>query len=199
MSSTRKMISALALSLCVGVGPVAAGSLDTDVDVTLPSVIALYCFDQIKLDMTGQLANGTLGTTLNKTVAATPGTWTVDADLLGQNTTPPTIRANLTLNGVCAFRALSGSNGVNVSITPLNTVLQGPDGSIIPLNVFRARVPDHSTAWQADVDVPTDSFALSDLRPIDVRMRMNIGGANVAGLYSSPVDGTFRITVIANP
>ena len=199
MTWMGKTVPALALAMALCGGTATAGSLDTDVDVTLPSVVALYCFDKFNLDMTGQVANGTLGTSLSATAVGSPGTWTVDAPLQGQNTTPPTIRANLTLNGVCAFRALSGSNGVNVSITPLNTVLEGPDGSTIPLNVFRVRVPDTSTAWQTNTDVPTASFALSEARAIDVRMRMNIGEANVAGVYSSPVDGTFMITVVANP
>jgi len=195
----KNAVRAMASLLVLSGGSSRAASLNTDVSVSMPSVVSLYCFDQINLDMTGQIATGTLSRPLNASVEATPGTWTVDALLMGQNTTPPSIFANLTLNGVCAFRALGGATGVNVTVTPLNTVLEGPDGSIIVMSSFGARVPDSSSAWLTTFDVPTSGHSLTDLRSIDVRMRMNVGSANVSGVYSSASDGTFMVTVLANP
>lgn len=195
----RNAVRAGAVSLALSGGSSLAASLDTDVSVSIPSVVSLYCYDQINLDMTGQIANGTLARPLNTSVTSTPGTWTIDGPLMGQNTTPPSIYAFLTLNGVCAFRGLSGDNGVNVSVMPLNTVLEGPDGSIIVMSSFGARVPDTSSAWLSSFDVPTAGYPFTDVRAIDVRMRMNIGSANVSGVYSSASDGTFMVTVIANP
>lgn len=200
------MFAAVALISGVATIPAQSASLDTDVDVTLPSVISLYCYDQVKVrlrqfdvDITGS------GPGLSRDAQGSPGNWDVEGPPMPYNTFNATgivsIRdpSWLRLSGVCAFRALAGTSGVQVSIAPLNTVLEGPNNTSITLSRYRVRDAESGGAYSSSYTVDTTQGGLNELHNIDIRMRMQMTPVLYYGTYSSPSDGTFSVTVIANP
>jgi len=135
MTKFIKSVAAAAVLATSATGAHAQASLSTDVDVTLPSVIALYCFDSVSVTVgaaglqaalelsEGANAGGTLGATTADSLTAeldATSEATVTEDLAGS--------VDLNLNNVCAFRALV-EDGVTVSVaesaTP--TLVNGDD------------------------------------------------------------------------
>lgn len=188
--------------------PVAASSLNTDVAVEMPSVIALYCYDRVHvnvgtdefLNATGRNGLGARGT-LNRTARGRAGRWNVRAPRNRFNRRRFTLRevVNLDLTGVCALRALTGSGGVRVRVDALDTSLKTPTGASIDVQRIRVRDGENGGGFRRRYDLPASDLGLATVRDIDLRLRLDLSNATEAGTYSSDTDGTFVVTVIARP
>lgn len=199
-------IALLAASAC---GSASAASLSTDVSVNIPSSIALYCYDKVDVNIsantfeTALARNGTRAMpTLTRTARGRAnGRLVVNQNRRiwnrGRYRFRPTV--NLDLGGVCAYHAIGGSNGARVTVEALEPRLEASGGAFINVQRVRARDSDNAGSWRRRYRVPASDLGAGVVRGIDVRLRLNLRNATEPGTYSSPVDGTFRITVIGNP
>ncbi len=185
-----------------------AASVTLDVDVEVPSMLVLYCFDEI--DVTLSSANlasllAGVGATGDDTQTTPLGTVTptvVGSSLQGTVVTLDTTLAPgdstavfLNLLGVCAVRAVGSGNGVDMTIVSNNTTLTGPTGTILVDAVGTRRAG--GAGFAAAFNIPEASLGLSNVNFVDVQLELDMSNARTAGSYSSTVDGTFTITATA--
>jgi hypothetical protein len=214
MTLPRALVAASIALASLNAPKVQAAQLQTDVDINLPSIIVLYCFDfiDVNVDATNFLtavgANGTTGNdalfTNNPAAVSATGT----PDLLTAN--PVTLNvesagigttADLRLNGACAFRAI-GSD-VDVSIATDETTLETASGNS-SIEVTGAEVgdagsaPAGATAFAGSYTVPAADLGFGNVRFIDVQLALDFADALESGDYSSATDGTFTVTAVAN-
>lgn len=191
MSKFIKSAAAAAVLATSATGTHAA-SLSTDIDVDLPSIIALYCYDSVTVDVSAAGLTAALGGA-PETAGLGGKTITSFSDDLGaaSNTaiTAPNTTVDLQLNNVCAFRALV-SNGVGVSVAQNATAL------------------DHATDTTASIGIPAAGVALTSATSvttglglgaaptgIDVKVPLDLTNATASGVYSE--DEVFTVTVTA--
>ncbi len=180
-----------------------AASLQTDLDIDVPSVIALYCYDKVYLkvsiegfvEATGAF-NGTSVTELAESgVSASNGSW--NAAIEGLDTSAGSefkSKADLNMKGVCAFRAIATSAGVNVSVKLENGVLKHATENGANITAIDAKLLNGGTEV-SDYDVTT-GLGFSNLNGIAIRLPLDLSDTTVAGLYSS--QDVFTVTVTAN-
>lgn len=206
MSKFIKAAAAVAVIATSATGPAHAAALSTDVDVTLPSIIALYCYDKVDVNVTtagyvaatGAIDGGSTTTSTGPTDATSPSAGNWEAAVAGLDTTAGGSAAtdvDLTMTGVCAFRALATSTGVNVSIDrrAADGDINHPDGAKI---VATAAKLVNSGAAVDDYDVTT-GLGLGNVNPITVRLPLDLSAATLAGTYTT--SDLFTVTVVANP
>lgn len=214
MKLTRTCCAALIAATSLTAPQAQSATLQTDVDINLPSIIVLYCFDYIDVNVSATnflTAVGATGTTGDDTLftngpitAAATGTAglltaapvTLNVETAGIGTT-----ADLRLNGACAFRAI-GSD-VEVSIATDETDLVTASGAST-IEVTSAEVgdagaaPAGAAAFGATYTVPAANLGFGNVRYIDVQLGLDFSDALESGDYSSATDGTFTVTAVAN-
>lgn len=174
----------------------------------MPSVLSLYCFDEVDVNITPDAYIAALSRnrtrpmpSLTRTARARPGRLIVNRGKRfwnrGRFKFRP--RVNLRLDGVCAYRAIGGTTGARVTVEPLEPQLDAANGAFIKIDRVRARDTEKANGWRRTYRVNGSDLGTGVVRGIDVRMRLHMKDATEPGTYSSPTDGTFRITVIANP
>lgn len=206
MSKFIKTVAAAAILATSATGPASAAALQTDVDISLPSVIALYCYDKVSVNVTtagfvaatgafdgGSVTNFAAGDEVDAT--GTAGNW--DAAISGLDTTAgasAATTANLNMTGVCAFRAIASAAGVNVSISLDDGVLEHATEAGANITATAAQVQE-GASYVTNYDV-TSGLGMSNLNPITIRLPLDLSAATVAGTYSS--EDVFTVTVVAN-
>ena len=188
-----------------------AAELQTDVDVTLPSVIALSCYDEIDVNVTaagfltavgstatatGEIAGGDAGTV---TATAAAGELTAGSTELAVGTVDANVNLNMT--NICAFRAIGAANGVTVSVAATNqTTLAGPGTTSIAVGTPATRA-NGGTTFGTTYDVAVADLGFTNVNGIDVQLPLDLTNAGVAGTYDSTGTdaGTFKVTVVGKP
>ena len=185
-----------------------AGSLNTDVEISIPSVIALYCFDEIDVGVTPDAYVTALGRngsrpmpSLTRTARGREGRLIVNRgrNFWNRGRFRFRTRVNLLLNEVCAYRAIGAATGARVTIEALEPRLETANSAFIQVDRVRARDSESVNGWRRTYRVNAADLGIGVVRGIDVRMRLDMRNATEPGTYSSLTDGTFRITVIGNP
>lgn len=167
-----------------------AASLSTDVTVALPSVIALYCYDAVNVNVDGDTfsaafvgADGGLGnvevTGMDEDLGADAQTGVASADT----------SALLSLNNVCAFRALV-TTGVDVSVT------EAADPRLTHSDPLVLDAIDASgISLKSDASVTTGLGLTAPAQPISVNVPLDLANATVPGTYTKA--DLFTVTVTA--
>ena len=208
MKRLKTSLAGLALLIGAGLGNAKAASLSTDLTINMSSALILACFDNVDVDLSVENFIATVGRNgtrpmpdLIRTARARNGeliangrrrTWTRGRYSFRR-------RVNLDLHNVCAYRAIGGVGGARVTVDALEPRLDAAGGSHI--DVIRVRTRDYEDAgpWRRQFRIPPIELGHGDVRGIDVRLRLDLRDAQEPGLYSSPTDGTFMITVTPNP
>lgn len=191
MSKFIKSVAAAAV-LATSASGAQAASLSTDVDVSLPSIIALYCYDSVSVNVSANGLSAALGAAPNATGTGL-GAATVtalDSDLgadaqgavaaMGSS-------VDLKLNNVCAFRALV-TNGVDITVDPAATpTLTNAAGGEIDATGITLITPGTVSAGLGLGVAAT---------PISVNVPLNLANASAPGTYSKA--DLFTVTVTAN-
>lgn len=170
-----------------------AAELSTDVDVSLPSIIALYCYDQVSVGVTAAGLTAALGAGSgenglgNATISSFEGA--LDASSLVGNTAYTT-DVNLNLNNVCAFRALVGADGVSVAVTQGATAA---DTTLV--NAAGGTIAAAGATLTSDATVTTGLGLGAAATPISVRIPLDLSDATAPGTYSK--SDLFTVTVLA--
>lgn len=208
MHPMRKYLAALTLLAVTASGKADASSLSTDVSVNLGSVIALSCFDEVDVNLSSDTFLAAISRnpsgdlpSITRNAQAAAGRLNVNAGRRIWNRRQFQFRrnVNLDLGEVCAYRSIGNGTGARVQVERLEQRLDARNGGFI--SVVRVRTRDSETRgpWRRAFRVRPDQLGAGVVRGIDVRLRLNLRNATEPGLYSSPADGTFRITVIGNP
>ena len=190
MSKFIKSAAAAAVLATSATGTHAA-TLSTDVDVSLPSIVALYCFDSVSVGIDA----GGLTTALNGLTSAGLGEATINsfaADLGADADTgiaSPATTVNLDLTNVCAFRALV-ANGVTV------TVEQAADPTLANATPG-AEIDADGISLLSAASVTTGLGLAATPTPISVRVPLDLANATAPGSYSK--SDLFTVTVVATP
>lgn len=191
MTKFIKSVAAAAVLATSATG-VQAASLSTDVDVSLPSIIALYCYDSVSVNVSANGLSAALGAAPNATGTGL-GAATVtslDSDLGADAEGAVSSMAssvNLDLNNVCAFRALV-TNGVDV------TVAQATDPKL--LNAAGGEIDADGISLLSAGSVSTGLGLGVAATPISVRVPLDLANASAPGTYSKA--DLFTVTVTAN-
>jgi hypothetical protein len=190
MSKFIKSVAAAAVLATSATG-VQAASLSTDVDVQLPSIIALYCFDSVSVNVGAAGLEAALGAG-PVSLGASAEVTSLTQDLGATSSTESTNAAssvNLNLNNVCAFRALV-TNGVDVAVTqPADSTLTNGTAFIDAAGITLA------SGETTDV-VNTGLGLAAAATPVSVVIPLDLADATAPGSYSK--EGLFTITVTAN-
>lgn len=188
MSKFIKSVAAAAVLATSATGTHAA-TLSTDVDVSLPSIIALSCFDSVSVDVGAaglRAALGGLDETNVLTGAATLTSFSGDLGAAGEVAALDT-EVDLTLTNVCAFRALVAT-GVNVSVATNESTLDNTAGGEIAVGTI---------TLDTDASVASADLGLGVLSPVSVTIPLDLKDATSTGSYSQ--DDLFTVTVVAQP
>ncbi len=208
MHSMRKYLAAFMLLLGTAGGSAHAASLSTDVSVNLGSVLSLSCFDEVDVNLSSDTylaaisrnGSGNLPS-VTRNARARSGQLNVNAGrrIWNRRRFRPRSSVNLDLGGVCAYRSLGIATGAQVRVERLEERLEANGGGFISVVRVRARDSEDQGPWRRRYNVRPNQLGAGVVRGIDVRLRLNMRNASEPGLYASPTDGTFRITVISNP
>ncbi len=208
MHPMRKYLAALTILAGTAGETVDAASLSTDVNVNLGSVIALSCFDEVDVNLSSDtflaaISRNTSGNlpSITRNARAAAGRLNLNAGRRIWNRRRFQFRrnVNLDLGGVCAYRSIGNGTGARVQVERLERRLEARNGGFISVVRVRARDSENQGPWRRSFRIRPNQLGAGVVRGIDVRLRLNMRNATEPGLYSSPADGTFRITVIGNP
>ncbi len=216
MTIRKSLAPLVAGVLLAGVAPQGAraqATLGVDVDINFPSVVILYCFDQITVDFTaGTLLTALGAPSLGQTTALGTGTATgnpLAAGITTLNTTNPATLNNvqLELYGVCAVRAIGSGGTVSADLTLNEPVLQdATNSSTITLSNFVGQDGGDSAGpgggpgfTTIDSAANTNDFTLditnfATPRFIDVGFTLDLSATSIAGNHSASAD-VFTVTV----
>ena len=207
MGFIRNTAASFAMLIALASGRADAAALETDVDVTIPSVVVLSCYDSVEVDVSAEsfltAVDHTPGTTtLSRNARGRNGRLVVNAPRRtfrrGQWTARRSVDLNLT--NICAFRAVGQSNrGVLVSVTAKERILRNGADSQMRVRRVRARDTEKAGNWRRRYRIRNVDLGWGKVRGIDVQMRLDTRNARMAGTYSSDTDGTFEVTVVASP
>lgn len=207
MGFLRATAASLGLLTVLCAGEVRATALETDVDVSMPSLLALSCYDSVDVNVTADA--------LVAALRHTPGTAQLSRDARGRpgrlivNAPRRTFRrgqwrasrfANLKLSNICSYRAIGQSRrGVLVSVAAKENVLKNANGSQIRVRRVRARDTENAGNYRRRYRVRSTDLGWTTLRGIDVEVRLDFRNAKTEGTYTSDTDGTFGVTVVLSP
>lgn len=190
MTKFIKSVAAAAVLATSATGAQAA-SLSTDVDVSLPSIIALYCYDSVSVSVDADGLTAALG---DAPVTAGLGSTSIDsftadlgADANGGIVAPAT-SVDLQLNNVCAFRALVTS-GVSVSVA------EAADPTLVNATVPAAVINATGVELTTAAEVTTGLGLAAAPTPISVKVPLDLTDASAPGTYSK--EELFTVTVSA--
>lgn len=189
MTKFIKSVAAAAVLATSATGAQAA-SLSTDVDVSLPSIIALYCYDSVSVNVSANGLSTALGVAPNGTGLGAATVTALDSDLGADAQGPVASMAsavNLDLRNVCAFRALV-TNGVDVSVA------QATDPKLV--NASGGEIDADGISLLSASSVSTGLGLGAAATPISVRVPMDLANASAPGTYSKA--DLFTVTVTAN-
>ncbi len=212
---------ALASAACFPSGVFAQAQGSVDVDITLNNGITiLYYYSSVDVnisltDLFGTPVGCVAGTGDTRACAVAPLAAAVNAAPVGGqlvanfNINPAALSINpsavpLVLQNLWAVRAVGGTaNTTTVAIAAGLTTLNGPSGSTIGMSNFRVQTPAFGAAAAVGpaVSVQFPDPGLVTARPGDVRIDLNLTGANALGDYSttgaigSNADSNFTLTV----
>jgi hypothetical protein len=188
--------AAAAAVLATSATGVQAAELNTDVDVTLPSIVALYCFDSVSVNVNANGLSAALGGApdgANTLGAASATTFSPDLDAQSQTATNAMASSvNLDLNNVCAFRALVGTSGVSV------TVAENADSTMDHESVAAASIAATGVEFVAGGNTYNVTTGLGlgvAATPISVRVPLDLTNATAPGKYEQ--EDLFTVTVAA--
>jgi len=199
MNRMKASIAALTLFVGAGVSSTNAASLNTDVSVNLSSALSLACYDRVDVILSAETFVSAVGSTFVDIPGLSSDLTTGEGQEIASDVPLNFQRgANLDLLDVCAYQALGGVGGARVVIDALETRLDATSDSYIQVDQVFTRDNLNAGAWLNTYEIEATDLGNS-LRGIDVRLRLDLRNAEVAGTYSSPTDGTFRITVTPNP
>ena len=202
------LLAGLALALAIpSRAGVEAASVSSDVDVALPEVLALYCYDEVDVAINAGDAATTSVSWSGQVSGAQSSQWNVQLDAEEIDGGPALDDAvdlpreiELTLSNVCAVRAVLNGPGAQVVVTRLNPKLVHPSSNGTFIRVTAANVRDGGVAnapFAPAFLMPRSNLSWTDARPLDVRLSLRMNRASASGTYSSARDGTFRVTVTA--
>jgi len=190
MSKFIKSVAAAAVLATSATG-VQAAELSTDVDVSLPEIIALFCYDSVVVNVSADGLTAALGGTLTSTGLgeATVENFTGDlgASSSGSLEAPDT-EVNLQLNNVCAFRALV-ETGVSVSVA------EAADPVLVNEDVETAVINAAGIELSSDEEVTEGLGLAAAPTPISVTVPLDLSGATAPGTYSK--EELFTVTIAA--
>ncbi len=196
------------LLLFVFAGNSIAYSSTTDVSVSLGSTIQLFCYENVDVNLNpGNLFNNVtrrVTTTLpgqshSASLSGDDLTVTIDPTSFEGTGVEPQTRIFLFLRTICSYRTYGAVTGATVEIQTLESRLETSGGSFIDVLNTRTRDSINRGVWRSTFTVSPADLATTPIRGLDVRLRLDISNANEPALYSSPTDGTFRITVLPSP
>lgn len=193
MKKLLPLAAAAVTAFSVFSAPVQSAQLSVDVDITLPEILILYCYQAVNVDVSaaqlatlmsesgltfaaegsgsGQAATSAL--TLSPT-AVTPDTVTttdVDVDLDATTDAGATLaNPTLNLNNVCAVRGLVTGGSVNVTIPTSPASLANGASSI------------GTTNWTGPGSV---TVGLGTPTAINISADLNLSGVTLPGTHSS--------------
>lgn len=187
----------------------AQASVTVDVDIDLPSILILFCFDEIDVTisaanlatlLTGVASTGeaTVNTALGAVTPVVSGT-TLEGTpvVLDTALTVDPSAVFLNLLGVCGVRALGAGNGVDVSVAGVNLTLDGPGTSQITVDAVATRDNAVGGAFGPTFNIVEANLGLGNVRLIDAQLELDLSSAQEAGTHSSGTAGTFTITAVA--
>ncbi len=188
MTKFIKSVAAAAVLATSSTG-VQAASLSTDVNVQLPSIIVLSCFDAVSVNVgAAGLQAALLIDSLEEGLGeAEANSLTANLDAAAEVTEVGT-EVDLNLNGVCAFRALV-ADGVTVEVEEATdaTLVNGDDSiDASGITLASGNTSDDVTAGLGLGVAPT---------PISVTIPLDLSDATAPGTYSRT--DLFTITVTA--
>ena len=197
---------ASALFLAAGMAGARAASLSTDTDVTLPETIALYCYDEVDVDVGDTAYLQALGSraggqgTIALDASGSNGRWeaTGPANAFDDDSFDPRGTVDLNLTGVCALRAMGSGSGVRVTVTPLFPFMRGPNFSWIIVQHVLGRDNALGGTWQSSYVLPDSELGFSTVRGIDIQMRLDLRFTRSPGRHSGLFNGSFIVTVVPN-
>ncbi len=190
MSKFIKSVAAAAVLATSATG-VQAASLSTDVDVQLPSIIALYCYDSVSVNVGAGGLEAALGAgpvSLGASAQVTSLTQDLGATSSEQTSTAKSA-VTLNLNNVCAFRALV-TNGVDVVVT------QPADSKLMNGTAFIDAAGITLASGNTTDTVNTGLGLGAAATPVSVKIPLELKDATTPGNYSKA--GLFTITVTGN-
>ena len=207
----KKLLATASVATMVASGPSFAADLQTDVDVTLPNVVALYCYDQVNVSVSAANFLTAVGSTVGATGAkqstntsttnatAAAGTWTaalsgLDTESAGSGAVSDDV--DLVMTGVCAFRAITTTKAT-VQIDPIAAGQELMNGTTDKITVGTPVASDDGSTFAASYDVAQANLGFSVIRPITIKLPLDLSAAKKAGTYSSTTAGTFKVTVSA--
>ncbi|MEM1180992.1 MAG: hypothetical protein AAGM22_21810 [Acidobacteriota bacterium] len=203
----RRLSASMALLFLLVPFSAHGASVTTDIDIDLPSIVILSCFDQIDVSITAaNLASLLVGAPATGDEALTTPLGTVTPSVVGTDLegNPVTLDTSLSadpssiflnLLGVCGVRAIGNGGGVDVSIVGENLTLAGPSGSIVVDSVRTRR--GGGAAFGPSFNIADANLGLGNVNLVDVQLELDLADARQAGDYSSPAAGTFTITAVA--
>lgn len=202
----RKLLCVLtvAAAALVGYAPkLHAASVGVDVDITLSSILILYCYNDINVTITGaalaEVLHGSAtysdGNGFAKggvTATANGASTALEADLgITSDTTNTAFSGNLAsvdldLLNICAVRAIASSaTGVTVGAVLNNGTLSGTSSNITIVSV-----------GVTPATIGTGSLGLGTLNPIKATLELNLSTADLAETYTG-ASSTFTVTALA--
>ena len=179
-----------------------AASVGVSVDITIPSVMILYCFTGVNVNVSATdlatvagAASGAVTTGTAPTVSITPTTGSIDATLTGLNTAGTNLSSvTLTLNDVCAYRAI----GTDVDVTlPGGASFSGTlsDGGTSAITMSNPLVQVASSGF-ASSQSGVAASGLGTPVSIDLRATLDLSGVTSAASHTG---GLITVQAVANP
>ncbi len=199
----KKKLAAIALSaaiMCAPGGSSHAASVDVDIDITLPSILILYCYDDIALSLsTADLATA-LGVTNDSGASvngvggptgytAAPGTVTADMDLTG-SAPGVTTTIDLVLTDTCGVRAIASGGTATITVPSFEPTLEAAGG------VANGSITVNSvTTSDAGLNGLTLTGGFGTLNTFDVTMNLDLSGVVAADTFSDTDGSTIEFVI----
>lgn len=202
-------IGTLVLAALICLAPLAAHAQRVSTfEIDFPGILILRCESNIAFNAstavianffvgngaTGDDAFASAGATA--TVSGATGVVTASLSALPTSLARDPSNVSLLLAGVCDVRGVGKGNGVDVSVALTgNTTLSGPGSSQISVTTVGIRRNDLGGAFVSSFNIPESDLGFGTFVFIDAALGLDLSQVNQAGNHSSPVDGTFQVTV----
>ncbi len=198
----RKLLTAACIAALTAFGPInsaKAASVDVDVDITLPSFLILYCYDNIAINIDPADLGTALGATNDSGVsisgAAGPsggytsaaGTITADMDI-GSATTTLTQTVDLVLQDTCGVRAIASGGTATITVPSNASTLEGGVGAGT-IGVTSVTTSDSGAGGLSITG------GLGTLNTFDVTMSLNLSNVIQAGTFADTDEGGVEFVV----
>lgn len=140
----RKFLTAACIAALAAFGPInsaRAASVDVDVDITLPSFLILYCYDNIAINIDPADLGTALGATNDSGVSVSgaggpsggytsaAGTITADMNIAADAGTTLTPTVDLVLQDTCGVRAIASGGTATITVPSFEATLEASGGA----------------------------------------------------------------------